>query len=263
MLKGNAGLAVLAIWANGNQFTVPVPLNGFAEALAGKPIDNKEYQANRKKLMEHIMQRQAELREKLKAEEMKNLPPPPPGAARGTRREGRPRRSSGVASSGNADRQRPSGQHAGRSLLLRAWRSVRLQKQRAVAAVLVLGEELGELRVAQRLARLVGQQVLLGDVGDVLGVGVLREQVIVGLVLVRADILRDRQPPLLGVVELRIDVEDHAAERVEPVAHHLSDRKFRLSHRSHGAHRTLPSRLPRAHSKGARGACQSPPPNWV
>ncbi len=77
MLKGNAGLAVLAIWANGNQFTVPVPLDGFGSALDGKPMDNKEYQANRKKLMEHIMQKQAELREKRKAEEMKNLPPLP------------------------------------------------------------------------------------------------------------------------------------------------------------------------------------------
>jgi invasion protein IalB len=81
LLKGNAGLAVLAIWANGNQFTVPVSLDGFAEALAGKPIDNKVYQANRKKLMEQIRQRQAELYEKQKAEEMKNLPPPPPGVA--------------------------------------------------------------------------------------------------------------------------------------------------------------------------------------
>jgi invasion protein IalB len=80
LLKDNAGLAVLAIWANGHQFTVPVPLNGFSEALTGKPIDKKEYQANRKKLMQHIMQRQAELREKRKAQEMKNLPPPPPSA---------------------------------------------------------------------------------------------------------------------------------------------------------------------------------------
>jgi invasion protein IalB len=79
LLKSNAGMAVLAIWANGNQFTIPVPLTGFGEALAGNPIDNKEYQANRKKLMEQIMQRQAELREKRKAEEMKHLPPPPAG----------------------------------------------------------------------------------------------------------------------------------------------------------------------------------------
>jgi len=81
LMKKNAGLAVLAIWANGNQFTVPVPLNGFADALAGKPIDKAQYQANRKKLMEHIMQRQAELRQKRQAEEMKNLPPPPDAPA--------------------------------------------------------------------------------------------------------------------------------------------------------------------------------------
>jgi invasion protein IalB len=79
MLKGNAGLAVLAIWANGNQFTVPVPLTGFAEAHGGKPVDKETYQANRKKLMEQIMQRQAALREKAKADQMKHLPPPPPG----------------------------------------------------------------------------------------------------------------------------------------------------------------------------------------
>jgi invasion protein IalB len=81
MLKKNAGLAVLAIWANGNQFTVPVPLNGFDAALKGKPIDKKEYQANRKKLMQQIRQRQAAIREKMKAKEMENLPPPPGGAA--------------------------------------------------------------------------------------------------------------------------------------------------------------------------------------
>ena len=80
LLKGNAGLAVLAIWTNGRQFTVPVPLAGFGDALAGKPIDSKEYSENRRKLMDQIRQRQVELREKAKAEEMKNLPPPPPGA---------------------------------------------------------------------------------------------------------------------------------------------------------------------------------------
>ena len=80
MLKKNAGLAVLAIWANGNQFTVPVSLSGFNDALTGKPVDNKQYAENRKKLMMQIRQRQAELYEKQKAEQMKNLPAPPPGA---------------------------------------------------------------------------------------------------------------------------------------------------------------------------------------
>lgn len=80
-LKKGAGLAVLALWANGNQFTVPVPLTGFGDALTGKPVDNKEYQENRAKLMQAIRQRQIDMMEKRKAEEMKNLPAPPPGAA--------------------------------------------------------------------------------------------------------------------------------------------------------------------------------------
>lgn len=80
-LKGGAGMAVLAIWTNGKQFTVPVPLNGFSAALDGKPVDNKEYQENRKKLMGQIRQRQIDMMNKRKAEEMKNLPAPPGAAA--------------------------------------------------------------------------------------------------------------------------------------------------------------------------------------
>jgi len=79
--KKGAGLAVHAIWTNGKQFTVPVPLNGFASALDGKPVDNMEYQENRKKLMGQIRQRQIDMMNKRKAEEMKNLPAPPGGAA--------------------------------------------------------------------------------------------------------------------------------------------------------------------------------------
>ena len=67
LLKGNAGVAVLAIWTNGDQLAVPVPLSGFADALAGKPVDNKEYEENRRKLMEQIRQRQIELANKATA----------------------------------------------------------------------------------------------------------------------------------------------------------------------------------------------------
>jgi len=74
LLKGNNGLAVLAIWTNGDQLAVPVPLSGFADALAGKPIDNKEYSENRRNLMEQIHQRQIELANKAKAEKMKTPP---------------------------------------------------------------------------------------------------------------------------------------------------------------------------------------------
>ena len=80
--------------------------------------------------------------------------------------------------------------------------------------------------MADRLAGIVRQQVLLGDIGDVFRIRILREQVIERLVLVGPHLLGDRQPPLLGVVEFRIDVEDHAPEREDPVAHDLSDLEF-------------------------------------
>ena len=50
-------------------------------------------------------------------------------------------------------------------------------------------EQLGHLRMAQRLVGRVGHEVLLRHIGDVLGVGVLGEQMIEGLVLVGPDVL--------------------------------------------------------------------------
>ena len=58
-------------------------------------------------------------------------------------------------------------------------------------------------RDGRRLARVVADEVLLRDVGDVVGGLVLGEQVIEGLVLARPALLRDRLPPLVGVVEGR------------------------------------------------------------
>src|SRR4051812_10223017 len=70
---------------------------------------------------------------------------------------------------------------------------------RPVAAGFVLDENLGDLRMPDRLAGIVGQKVLLRNIGDVFGLRVLGEQVIERLVLVRANVLRDRKPPFLGV----------------------------------------------------------------
>src|ERR1700738_3362687 len=55
----------------------------------------------------------------------------------------------------------------------------------AIAARFVLDENLGDLRVPDRLAGIVRQQILLGDVGDVFGFRILGEQMIERLVLVR------------------------------------------------------------------------------
>jgi hypothetical protein len=62
-----------------------------------------------------------------------------------------------------------------------------------------------------------------GGAGHVFRFRVLGEQVIERLILMRANLFRNRQPPFLGVVEFRIDVEDHATEGEDPVADDLSD----------------------------------------
>ena len=47
------------------------------------------------------------------------------------------------------------------------------------------------------------------------------------LIFLRAEFCRYRLPPFLGVVEYRIDVENYTPERVDAMAHHLTDCKFR------------------------------------
>src|SRR5581483_3558967 len=89
-------------------------------------------------------------------------------------------------------------------------------------------EKFRDLRMPERLVRLVGKQVLLRDVGDIFAVGVFGEQVVEGLVLLRPDFLGDRQPPFLGIGEYRVDVEDHAAERKEAVPDDVADAELRL-----------------------------------
>lgn len=74
-MKTGGGLMVLALNAAAQPIGFPVPLNGFAEAYAGKPIDNKEYVKARGELMKQIRARQAELIEKYKAEQAKKQPP--------------------------------------------------------------------------------------------------------------------------------------------------------------------------------------------
>jgi invasion protein IalB len=80
-MKIGGGLMVIAMNAGAQPIGFPVPLDGFPEAYAGKPVDNKEYAKARGQLMAQIRERQQAALEKYKAEQMKSLPPPPPGAA--------------------------------------------------------------------------------------------------------------------------------------------------------------------------------------
>jgi len=68
-LKTAGGLVVLAINAGGQTVGFPVPLNGFEQAYAGAPVDNKQYGEARKALMQQIAQRQHDLVEEYKKQQ--------------------------------------------------------------------------------------------------------------------------------------------------------------------------------------------------
>ncbi|MCY1310769.1 hypothetical protein D9M70_609950 [compost metagenome] len=93
----------------------------------------------------------------------------------------------------------------------------------------VLVEQGIDLGVAHRPVAVVELQVLLGNVGDILAVVVFGEQMVEGLILARADLLRNGVPPFFGVGVFRIDVENDASERENPMANHLSDLEFGVS----------------------------------
>src|SRR5512134_2505623 len=104
---------------------------------------------------------------------------------------------------------------------------------RDIAPFLDAGEYLVDLGVSDRLAADVRQEILLGDISNITRLLILGEEVIVRLILDRPDILRDRQPPLLGIGEFGIDIENDAAERVNPVTNDLPDLILGLTYRKH------------------------------
>lgn len=86
-MKTGGGLMVLAMNAAAQPIAFPVPLDGFSEAEAGKPVDNAEYAKARGQLMEQIRQRQAALIEQYRKEQAEkagatgSTTPPAAGAA--------------------------------------------------------------------------------------------------------------------------------------------------------------------------------------
>jgi invasion protein IalB len=91
-LKGSGGLMVFAIGAAGAPVAFPVPLDGFAQALAGQPVDTLKYSEARKALMQQIAARQQEMAAEFKKqnEDLQKMqggvappksatPPPAPG----------------------------------------------------------------------------------------------------------------------------------------------------------------------------------------
>ena len=101
----------------------------------------------------------------------------------------------------------------------RDWRNPNNDRDKAAA----------DFRMRYRLSGFIHKKVLLGDVGGVVRLLVLGEQVIIGLIFLGANFLGNRLPPFLGVIEGWVDVEDHAPKGKEPVPNNLSNPKFRLA----------------------------------
>ena len=70
-MKAGGGIMVLAMNAAAQPIGFPVPLDGFTEAHAGQPIDNKKYAEARSALMKQIRERQAQLAEQARTEQTK------------------------------------------------------------------------------------------------------------------------------------------------------------------------------------------------
>ncbi len=68
-MRGNAGLMIFSINANGQVIAFPVPLSGFGGALDGKPVDNAQYTAERKRLMGELALRQQAIIEEYKKQQ--------------------------------------------------------------------------------------------------------------------------------------------------------------------------------------------------
>ena len=98
----------------------------------------------------------------------------------------------------------------------------------------------GGVGVAHRLAGLVGQEVLLGDIGDIAVLVVFGQEVVKRLILAWPHFFGNGLPPFLGIVEGRIDIENHAAKGKDPMLYDLTDSEFGES-RAHGVfiHRSL------------------------
>lgn len=108
---------------------------------------------------------------------------------------------------------------------------VHLEMQR-ILAVFKIAKQVRQIRVIDWLARVIGQEILLGDIGDVVAFVVFREQMIERLVLARARLLGNGIVPFLRVRKLGVDIKNNPTKGVPFVSDHLSQREFglRLKH---------------------------------
>ena len=93
---------------------------------------------------------------------------------------------------------------------------------RPVGPVLIPVKNVGDVWMTNWRTRRIEKKILFGHIGYIFSLRIFGEQMIERLILAWTDFRRDCLPPLFGVVEHRIDVEDHAAKWIDAVLHHLA-----------------------------------------
>lgn len=96
-----------------------------------------------------------------------------------------------------------------------------------VLAIFKDREHFLDLRMIDRLARIIRKKVLFRDIGHIVAGLILGEEVIKGLVFLRTTVFGNGVPPFLGVLKHGIDIKDHPPERMDPMLDNLSDTEFR------------------------------------
>ena len=99
--------------------------------------------------------------------------------------------------------------------------SVELELQR-ILAVFEVAEQVLDIRVADRFAGIIGNQILLRHIGHVVALIVLGQKVIERLVLRRAAFLWNGVIPLLGIGKNSVHIENNPPKRVFAMPDHLA-----------------------------------------
>ncbi|EDM70609.1 hypothetical protein RAZWK3B_05672 [Roseobacter sp. AzwK-3b] len=92
--------------------------------------------------------------------------------------------------------------------------------------VLERSEQIRNIGMIHRLPGIIRHQVLLRDIGHVIALLVLGQQMVERLLARRTAVLGDGVIPFLGIREFGIDIKNHPAERVFLVPDHLAQRIF-------------------------------------
>jgi len=80
--------------------------------------------------------------------------------------------------------------------------------------------------VIDRLAAIIGDKVLLRDIGDVIGLIVFGQQMVKRLFFRRSRLFGDGGVPFISVGKLRVDIENDTPKRVFTMANHLTETEF-------------------------------------